>query len=718
MILRDVNDESRWRILYFDFRSTVMIQMDTSLLIVKQFITKEVLQDFLNKNLITERSEIPVIVDLNRVSEKQLSIFNKKMNFIHDIQRVYSPTYIGLATRDGRNDFVGLYKKHNFERHAAYRCVIAWLQSGFNDYSLLHKKLVSDSDAKNRNYKKKTGIKTTTGIALNDELRSHFDVGVEAYKKNRVMHIRDAYGLVIHMFYSTIVDDRIVLLPPGQRPTEKQFSYYLHKHMSNVDIEKKKSSIREYENNSRLFLKSPVVHDMGPGSILEVDAMEMDFNVVSVFNNQKNIGRPILYMLTDRYSHCIVGFHVGFDNNSIMGLTNALLNLFDDREYVLQAHGITNFDLSCWPDPFIPNEFWCDRGSDFASDKFSRICSELNIIRTLEEPAMGSMKGLIERSFGMFNTIVLPMLVGKGIIEKRYDSTHKRDACLTVHEAYQLAAAFVAYRNSTPMKNYKPSMQMMKACIDLSPISIWNYGCDLVGPPRPVTPENQMLNMFKLLIPATGTITREGVTFKGLVYCSGADDDLIKLMTLSKSNTNKRDINGRKLNAFDFRIDPRSINEIYYETKGKVRIVKLAEGRNGDYRNMTWDEYQDCIDNLKDMRKNAAEKILINRIEVTASITDIVESAVSNVHSDTKDTLLHRDNDKNENNFNNRVIARFEEDSKDDNDNVDEISKDEDLNLSVTKELSVSNVETHNENPSLFDSECPMELMNWRKNEY
>ncbi|WP_164907503.1 hypothetical protein [Clostridium septicum] len=46
----------------------------------------------------------------------------------------------------------------------------------------------------------------------------------------------------------------------------------------------------------------------GPGSLYQIDATVADVYLVSEFNRNWIIGRPVLYMVLDSFSRMIVGF--------------------------------------------------------------------------------------------------------------------------------------------------------------------------------------------------------------------------------------------------------------------------------------------------------------------------------------------------------------------------------------------------------------------------
>ena len=685
-----------------------MIQTDISNRNIIMKTTHEIMDNVSNGAFrIAENQEIHVI-DQERLSETEKERYLQKLSFIREFKALYGPSFAAYCTTDSKPEYNDLFRKYGFTRVLADRIVRRWLQSGMQDASLVDPRFFRQSGPRPYSYSNKTGRKPAAaqGLIITDDVRKAFDYGVQLYCSQRLITKREAYMKTIRHFFVEEKDGEVRPLPADRRPTERQFVNYLNNKVSKEEDAKIKTSNIEYRNNERLLLGSPRDEAMRPGYILEADALEVDINIVSTLDTTRNVSRPILYLMIDMYSHAIVAFHIGFDNNSLIGLSSLMLNLFEDRQALLARRGIS-YDISAWPSPFIPNEIRCDRGSDFASDQFERMCQELNIIRTLETGAMGSMKGLIEQSFRLFHQGIKPQLEDKGIIQKRYDSNHKLEACLTIDDMFKLMVEFIRFHNTFYTKGFRLSREMIREDVGKRPIDIWNYGVSHFGPPEPVTPFNQLSCMYSLMLDATASITREGISFRRLLYVNMADEDLLTKMKQARLNANRRDRYGERINSMDIRYDPRSINTIYYLKDGRLQVMELLSSKCGNIRDLTWDEYEEYANKEKAMDREGDELNIMNRMKRIDAVASVAAGATRSTYADSGNIRSSRKAEKALENFNDRIERRLPSLT------AEPIQKqDQDIAETVTvhEEKDRTEGEKAETGSSLFSPVCPPEL--------
>ena len=447
------NDSTTWRVIYVN-TSIVMIEMGISKTVMQAYSLSDMQsmidsKEFKSSDIDNESS---FYFDVELLSDKNKIFYENTKKFIDEFNEIYGPDFMEFGSYIRSNSiFTELYTKHNINPPTAYKIIRRWLQSGLQDGSWLDPRVINKSKSSdNRKYNKKPGKSGvyTEGITRTEKVIEAFEYGISLYKKIRGMTKIDSYNSMINAYFTKVnPDGSKSLFPEGCYPSVRQYLYYLSTRISQMEQIRIKTSIDEYNNNYRLLFGFNRESAIKPGYILEADAVEVGFHIVSKFNNQQNISKPIVYMLIDLYSHAIVACHVSFNNNDMIALSSLIMNLFEDKRNYLEAHNITNVDLEYWPSMFIPHEIRCDRGSDFASGQFEKMCSELNIIRTIEHGAMGSMKGLIERSFGQFQSGIRPFLENKGVVQFRYDSNHQKQACLNIEHIIQLVVMFIIEHN-------------------------------------------------------------------------------------------------------------------------------------------------------------------------------------------------------------------------------------------------------------------------------
>ena len=654
-----------WRIFSLSKTMSNLIKMNTSSREFKIVTSASLIEKILNGQMTVSENQDTFVLDTSKFSESEMNDYEKKKDFLHEISDIFGPSYLAFISKERKPEMQDLLKKYNFSKTLANRIILRWLQSGLQDGSWMDPRYRNSSKHRNISYTTKTGRPakgTKSEVIVCSEIREQFDYGIEVYKSAKKMTKTDAYAYMLYRYYTYFDEENntMELVDVKYRPTLRQFLYYMSSKLTKLDEQLIKTSRDEFYNDHRALFGFNRSSAVKPGHIVEVDALEMDINIVSEFNKQQNISRPIVYMMTDLYSHAIVAFHVGFDNNSMLGLSSLMMNLFDDKEMLLKEHGITEVDTRFWPSRFIPHEIRCDRGSDFASDQFEKICNELNIIRTVEHGATGSMKGLIEQSFRQFHQTVLPGLEHQGVILKRYDSKHKKEACLTIEQIFNLLVMFVIKHNQHYVKSFSLTKDMLKHGVDKTPTAIWEYGEKTEGKPIPITPTNYPHCIYKVLPEGTATLCREGVKFNGLLFrCNPNDRELLHDIMMSQVNAGKKDKNGSILNAYRIHYDPRSIDEIYYFKDGQIETLTLDPNKNNGLEHITWEEYEEYRLVKTQLDKNGVERNLRNRVKSIDFIRNLASDAVAPTYASAKNTNKFRKLEKNEANYNNRVSSRI-----------------------------------------------------------
>lgn len=653
-IISDIKKNKRYRILYIMSKDNlVLIEMDTTKFNVFVSSMNELIRGMGSRYILSKG--ISKIVEESNLSDNQLENYKRKKSFVDDIQKIYGPTYLELVGHSSKKELNDLYKKYNMSKSHAWKLIRIILQNGF-DYSIL----VHTRKNVELNYKYKTGRKSAIekGIPITQDIEKIFKKGLEQYKNNRNTSFQLIYDRLCYEYFSKVEDGVFKVLSQDERPTYRQFYYYCSKHLNKKEMEEIKTSRAEFRNNSRLLLNSSTYNVQGPGDMLEMDALEMDVEIVSETNRNKVIGRPILYALIDVYSRAIVAISVSFENNSVLGMTNCLMNLGEDKTEFCQRYGISDIDITKWPSNFIPNRIRVDRGSDFVSKEAERIFNELNITREIVTGATGSMKGIIEQLWHQIHSAQNSSLQNAGLIEKRYDSTHKKKACLTIREITQMVIVHVLAYNELELKNFKPTKNMVKEKIEFTPASLWNYGINEYGAPRPIL--NKAQYAYSLMKKPAARISRKGVCIDGLYYANN-DEYLLEAMIHA----------GNRSEPFDCRYDERNITNLYYmnPVTNVLTSASLIEDIRGqsDFINNTRQERLDFLENEKLLREENNQKqqtIRSSRVSVFDNIVKNAKKQNKDKELDTKNMIENRKKERDLNRSNNDIESRLLNDTK------------------------------------------------------
>lgn len=659
--LKVANDDIELRIIYDDGEICIVCQINTTKLVLNYYSATDMREQIRN-GYFHVVEEAPVVFDVNSMKPDERKRYEQKKALVSDVAEIYGPGYIGLLGKGKKPEVDTLLEKHQIKRFTFWKTIREYLQSGCQLISLLDNRSSNAPTTKRTliNYEIKTGRPTkyglVKGVVLSDELRERFDEFLERYKKGREQTFKNAYIGLTEKYYSEMKNGVLVPLPESQRPTYKQFYYYCHKHLTGAEMDEIKTSRMEARNAKRLLLSSARKDAIRPGWICEVDALEVDLSITSVLNPDQAVGRPIVYFMVDVYSSMIVAASVSFENNSMIGLTNLLTNLADDKTEYCKKHGFSVDGDAYWKSCFIPHELRCDRGSDFMSNKFEEICERLGIIRTLEPPGMGSMKGIVEQSFHQFQSTFRPLLEKNGLITKRYDSNHHREAMLNIENFEQMLITFILEHNRKTIENYPMSKQMIKENITPSPVNLWEYGCEKFGSPVPITSANRSQFIYDLMPEVNASLSRKGITYKDLVYINNETALLSKMYDL-----------GTKRTKFPVRYDPRNVSHVYYiGENNKLCIATLNEGipNMSDFADLTWFEYEEILEAKKEILADGKSKNFEIDFDQYRTYSAIIDAAYTPVFANTKNLREARKAEKQAHNSDNSLSEHIEAEDK------------------------------------------------------
>lgn len=649
-VLFDIKNGKSYRIIHFDSTSTaIVIELETTKFNIFIFPILDILKYIQEGNWDIKDESIPVL-DAEKLNQKQKEKFQRRFNFIKEIEKRYGPSYIELIGKKSKVDFDKIQEKYNFSRAYAWRLIRDYLQSGNNLCKLAS---YTRKPKKSTYTKNKVGRKGSTkdGVSFDAELERIFEEGLNEYKNNRNNSMQLVYDRICLKYYSKIVDGAIEVLPQSLRPTYRQFSYYCTSHLSKEDMKTIKTSKQEYRNNNRLLTGTADTNVFGPGDLLEMDALEMDVEIVSETDRSKIIGRPIMYALIDVFSRAVVAFSISLENNSVLGMTNCLMNLGEDKDIFCKQYGVTGINLKLWPSEFIPNRIRVDRGSDFISKEAERIFNELNITREIVTGATGSLKGVIEQLWHQIHSAQNSSLKNAGLIEKRYDSTHKKRACLTINEITKMIIVQILAHNGLQMNGYRLTKEMLENNVVPTPSNIWEFGVNKYGAPRPILNKKQYA--YSLMTKPIARISRKGVCVDGLYYISNDTYLLSKMIEA-----------GNKSIAFDCRYDERNITNIYYLAKGELKTASLNLNipNQSDFINNSRKSRLDFLENEKKLKKENEQKnqtLRSSRIAVLDSVVNNAKQNTSNKPLNDKNIRENRKQEQESQKINNTIASKL-----------------------------------------------------------
>lgn len=656
-ILCDIKQNTRYRLISISEYTAIICEMDISNLKLYEYETTTLLQLIYDGELQVMHDE-DFIFDKENLPESYRKKYEATKGAIGEVLNVYHNRLTELSGKSSKLELYEILKKYSISKSSFWRTLTKYMQSGMRNYTLVDARLFGHNKGLAYNYSVKPGKKSdyfeSVGVVLTDEIIGYFEEALKEYRSGRHKNLKSCYDRMnaIHFTKTEMIDGipSLILLPESQRPTMRQFYYYANKHLTEQEKDAIKTSAQEQRNNKRLITSDSMFDVYGPGDMVEIDACEADVSLVSSFDPNKSIGRPIVYFMVDVFTRVILAVSVAFDNNSILGITNLFLNLADEKQEYCSRFGMGFDNPKIWPSNIIPRRVRVDRGAELKSKAFDRICNELHIEKQIVPGASGSLKGIVEQSFHQMHSKQNAHLEDYGLIEKRYDSDHHKEATLTLEQYTKIVINFVLTHNQEYDKEYPLTKEMIEYGIRPIPALLWDYGIKKNGNPRPISDKNQYL--YNLMTPVKAKIDRRGISYKGLYYLPENDSMISREMFKA----------GTKKVPFEARMDLRDVGHIYYLRGGQLIDASLNKRLTGnaDYDGMTFKQYEDYHKLKKQMDAEGRfynEELAVFNYSVNASV---VAGAKKNTYSEVKNMRPAREAEKQAVSHKNRIASKMD----------------------------------------------------------
>ena len=361
------------------------------------------------------------------------------------------------------------------------------------------------------------------GKALVPEDIEKFERAISKYYlSGKERDLASVYQKMLEDSYSVLVkgengSEAMRFHPKGELPTLRQFRYWYSKARDVQKEEKARKGETGYELTARPVIGKNEHGMMGPGSQYQVDATVGDIYLVSQFDREDIIGRPVMYFVMDTVSRIVTGMYIGLEGPSWAGMMMALYNAATDKVDYCHRYGI-EITEEMWPCHHVPAVLLGDRG-ELESHKADNLVSMLGIRVDNAPPYRGDLKPVIESHFKTINTTVQPLMPGWVMPDdrKRGGKDYRLDAKLDIRQFTQIIIGCVLYYNTQHyMKTYEPNEQMLKCDVESIPVRLWDWGIrNCSGALRTFPKETIRL---ALMPKEKGSITEKGVYFKKLYY--------------------------------------------------------------------------------------------------------------------------------------------------------------------------------------------------------
>lgn len=260
--------------------------------------------------------------------------------------------------------------------------------------------------------------------------------------------------------------------------TTRQFRYYVDEHLKISE---------ELARNVRTYARNPGftgnVRAAGPGEIYEIDATGGRLHLVSSDDPSVLLGKPIIYLLIDRWSRFVVSAYISLRPASYEEVRHVLLIAFTSREARFSRLGIIVTDER-WPVGRMPAVICPDRGSDFMSDSMERsVVNDLRIDLTPLPPLCPDGKAIVERLIREIKRRMAASGIEGVYADRPLDPRSKRAArkaaaaaVRTLTDAYRLLVDIVVDHNNRPHSTLRRHRVLTQAGVLPTPREAYLWG--------------------------------------------------------------------------------------------------------------------------------------------------------------------------------------------------------------------------------------------------
>jgi hypothetical protein len=462
----------------------------------------------------------------------------------------------------------------------------------------------------------------TKAKILSDEDKAAIKIGYALYKDNQVQCITDAYTRTLNKFYRSdnpvpgFSDDDVNLKPLHELPKLTQFQYWGKKAFDDMTVFRSRKGERKWEKDHRPLVGRANQGVMGPCHRYEIDATIADVYLVSKFNRNWIIGRPVVYVVVDVFSRMIVGLYVGLEGPSWGGARQALWNAFSDKIEYCNRFGI-QINAEDWPCHHLPQEICADR-AEMLGNAAENLPSGLGIDLAFPPPYRPDWKAIVESRFRILNRLTQIKWSPGGVAERikeRGERDYRLDATLNMYEFTKIMVTSVLHYNRYSRQPDWLDQDMIAQDIESTPIGIWNWGIEHgFGRPNIKSPE---LVYLHLLPRGKASVQAGGVYFLGMFYTSTTD---LRSMRFAKARAKGRE-------TIDVWYDSNSPESIWIRNEDNSFSRLQWRASESRYSGHRLEEIVDMLEIIKHQSPEKKYQELVGKVKLDEQIQSVLQSA-------------------------------------------------------------------------------------------
>ncbi|TMU83782.1 DDE-type integrase/transposase/recombinase [Bacillus sp. BHET2] len=631
-LLEEKRSKSILRVLWVDPGNIVAYVIDVDckkgLPLVRR--VSDIVEDIINGEIVKHRKD-PYLINSGNLSSVERENKERAWEVIKDIARNEPDIFV----REKRGKLIEeVMTEHGITKMTVYKYLRRYWQRGKNPNALIPDYKNSggrgkEKTAKNGRIGRKPKFKEGASLINIDEatkkiLRVSF---VKHYLKNaKKTTLQDAYNFMIRDFFAEDIYigedgiEKVIIKDSSVVPTMRQYRYWYKKEHEIEETLKAKLGKKKFEKDHRAILGSSTYETFGPGSRFQIDATIADVYLVSRYNPNWIIGRPVVYLVIDVFSRMVAGLYIGLEGPSWLGAMMAIANTVTDKVEFCKEYGIT-ITKEQWPCEHLPELFLADRG-ELEGYNIERLIDAFDLYVENAAPYRADWKGIVEKHFDILHQKVKPLLPGyiDTDFRQRGAKDYRLDAKLTIEDFSEIIIRQVISHNTKKyLQNYPRDLEMIEQDVKPCPIELWNWGVkNRSGSLTYHSPEIVKLN---LLPRSKATVTATGIKMNSMLYTS-------EKATSENWHTIARNKGTWKV---DVAYDPRNTSKIYLvnEFEDSIDTCYLLEHQH-KYENKDLHEVIYLHEHEKWIAKQNEHEQLQKDIDSISETEFIIENAIKN----------------------------------------------------------------------------------------
>jgi len=260
-------------------------------------------------------------------------------------------------------------------------------------------------------------------------------------------------------------------------------------------------------------------HHLGARRVSRIlEMVEIDHTPVDLLVTDENrivIGRPMLTVVIDRFSRCVLGYHLSLSGYGVPAVFEAIRHALLPKTYLSSRYADLNLEWFCygWFERIL-----MDNGTEFHAEAVADALTNLGIVAEFAAARDPNDKPHVERFLRTFNYSFIHRLPGTTLakIHQRIGFKAEEDACVTLEELDRVIHVWIC-------EVYH--LRAHKGLAGRAPISVWKESAAAYPPALKLNAKDVDIEFSEV---AECALQHYGIDLNKFVYVSA------RLLTLRR----------------------------------------------------------------------------------------------------------------------------------------------------------------------------------------